>query len=80
MVCDRQVDEPQARRRGLYSEYREVVYSFCCPDCKQRFDAGPDLYLRDKLAGSYGHPATRPTRPDHCVGHDQATTRGVPMS
>ena len=41
-VCKMKVDEGKAAGK---SEYRGVMYYFCAPLCKRKFDEQPDKYL-----------------------------------
>lgn len=44
-VCDLQVDDDEALKRGLATEYEGVFYYFDAPECKQRFDSDPQRYV-----------------------------------
>lgn len=46
-ICGMQVDEEQARSKGLTSEHEGQIFYFCSTDCKQKFDQDPHRY---------GHP------------------------
>ncbi len=41
-VCGMEVDE----KRAVKSEYKEKVYYFCCPACKEAFEENPHKYLK----------------------------------
>jgi|DewCreStandDraft_5_1066085.scaffolds.fasta_scaffold00263_24 YHS domain-containing protein len=43
-VCGMQVDEQEARQKGLVSEYQGQTYSFCGPGCKREFEQNPQRY------------------------------------
>ena len=43
-VCLTEVDEQEARSRGLYHEIESAVYYFCSEHCKQQFDEHPAAY------------------------------------
>lgn len=47
-VCEMQVDENEARERGLTTEYHGRTYYFCSPGCKQQFDKDPHLFVARK--------------------------------
>jgi len=40
-VCGMQVDESKAAGK---STYRDQVFYFCSPQCKQKFDENPESY------------------------------------
>jgi YHS domain-containing protein len=42
-VCKMQIDENKAAGR---SEYNGKTYYFCAPDCKKKFDEGPEKYAK----------------------------------
>ncbi len=44
VVCGMQVDEQEARSKGLTSEYQGETYYFCAPGCKQEFDKNPQRF------------------------------------
>lgn len=44
-VCQMKVDEKKASAR---SEYKGIIYYFCSPICKQKFDKEPEKYLKGK--------------------------------
>ena len=44
VVCDMQVDEQEARKKGLTSEYQGQTYYFCSPGCKRDFEKEPQRY------------------------------------
>lgn len=48
-VCGMDVQPEQAAGR---SEYQGRTFYFCCPDCKQKFDAAPQQYARPEPANS----------------------------
>jgi Cu+-exporting ATPase len=43
-VCGMQVDEQEARQKGLTSEYQGRTYHFCGAGCKREFDQNPQQY------------------------------------
>lgn len=43
-VCGMQVDEQEARQKGLTSEHQGQTYYFCGPGCKREFDQNPQQY------------------------------------
>ena len=43
-VCGMQVEETQAAGK---STYRDGVFYFCSPQCKQEFDDDPETYTGD---------------------------------
>ncbi len=48
LVCGMDVDEQDAKDRGLTSEYKGQTYYFCAPGCKKQFEQDPRLYLREQ--------------------------------
>ncbi len=46
LVCGMQVNEDEARTKGLTSEYQGTTYYFCAPGCKRAFEANPQQYLK----------------------------------
>lgn len=51
-VCHMQLDEHEARSKGLTSMYQGRAYAFCSTTCKQQFDQSPQRY-----AGAVEGPA-----------------------
>jgi RND family efflux transporter MFP subunit len=45
-VCGLQVDETQAKARGLTSEHQGTTYSFCRYYCNREFDKAPERYVK----------------------------------
>ena len=45
LVCGMDVDEAEARARGLTTEYQGQTYSFCAPGCKRAFEQDPQQYV-----------------------------------
>lgn len=45
VVCGMQVNEQDARSKGLTSEYQGQTYYFCAPGCKQQSDQNPQRYV-----------------------------------
>ncbi len=43
-VCGMQVEETQAAGK---TAYRDEVFCFCSPQCKQKFDDDPETYAGD---------------------------------
>ena len=43
-VCGMQVDEQEARQKGLTSEYQGQTYYFCGAGCKREFEQNPQQY------------------------------------
>jgi YHS domain-containing protein len=50
LVCGMQVDEQQAKAKGLTSEYEGQTYYFCAKGCKTEFDTHPEQYVRSQSA------------------------------
>ncbi len=50
LVCGMQVDEQEARSRGLTSEYQGQTYYFCARGCKREFDQNPERYVGNPAA------------------------------
>ena len=49
-VCQQEVEESQAIRDGLYSEFDGEFYYFCSDHCRREFERHPAGYtLRDAL-------------------------------
>jgi YHS domain-containing protein len=48
LVCGMQVDEQQAKAKGLTSEYQGQTYYFCAKGCKTEFDTHPEQYVRSQ--------------------------------
>ncbi len=48
-VCEMIVDQEQAQKKGLTAEYRGTKYYFCCPSCKEAFEANPVQYAGRQL-------------------------------
>lgn len=46
-VCDHEVDEAQARAKGLTSEYQGKTYYFCRYYCNREFDKSPQRYVKE---------------------------------
>jgi len=44
LVCGMDVDEQEAKAKGLTSEYQGQTYYFCAPGCKRQFDRNPAQY------------------------------------
>lgn len=75
-VCGMKID-PQTAKGGS-SEYKNETYYFCNPECKTKFDANPDSYLKPKeqaLVSSADkeriytcpmHPEVRQKGPGNC--------------
>ena len=45
LVCGMDVNEEDARGKGLTAEYEGQTYYFCAPGCKRAFEAEPQKYL-----------------------------------
>jgi YHS domain-containing protein len=43
-ICKMTVDEKTAKFK---SEYKGKTYYFCAPGCKKKFDADPELYVKE---------------------------------
>ena len=43
LICGMNVDEKSARYK---SEYKEKIYYFCSPTCKEDFDKNPEKHLK----------------------------------
>ncbi len=48
LVCGMDVDEQDAKDRGLTSEYQGQTYYFCAPGCKKQFEQDPQRYVREQ--------------------------------
>ena len=44
LVCGMDVDEAEARAKGLTAEYQGQTYYFCAPGCKRAFDRDPESF------------------------------------
>jgi YHS domain-containing protein len=44
------IDGDEAMAKGLVSEYQGQMVVFCSEQCKQEFDANPEIYAADGLA------------------------------
>ena len=47
-VCKTTIDESKAAGK---SEFNGKTYYFCAAGCKTKFDANPQLYLKDRRVG-----------------------------
>ncbi len=54
LVCGMDVDEAEAREKGLTTEYQGQTYYFCAPGCKRAFERNPQQYI-----GQQGHQDAR---------------------
>ena len=46
-VCGMEIDETMAEDLGAERlEYQGRTYYFCCPYCRQQFEADPERYLK----------------------------------
>jgi Cu+-exporting ATPase len=59
VVCGMQVDEQEARSKGLTSEYQGQTYYFCGAGCKRQFERDPQAFVGpgtgSTQAGQAGH-------------------------
>ena len=53
LVCGMDVNEDEARQKGLTAEYQGQTYYFCAPGCKRAFEQNPQQYV-----GQQGQQAT----------------------
>ena len=53
LVCGMDVDEAEAKAKGLTADYQVQTYYFCAPGCKRAFEQNPQQY-----AGQQGQQAT----------------------
>ncbi len=53
LVCGMDVNEDEARAKGLTAEYEGQTYYFCAPGCKRAFEQNPQQYV-----GQQGQQAT----------------------
>jgi len=49
-VCGLEVDEAQARAKGLTSDYQGKTYYFCRYYCNREFDKAPGRYIKEEVA------------------------------
>ncbi|MFX1521588.1 MAG: YHS domain-containing protein [Promethearchaeota archaeon] len=45
VVCGMDVDEKEATKKGLVTEYKGEKYYFCAPGCKRHFEKDPEKFL-----------------------------------
>lgn len=50
-VCSLEVNEAQAKAKGLTSEYQGETYYFCRYSCNREFDKAPERYIKGDSAG-----------------------------
>ena len=50
-VCHMDLDPAKA---GAKSDYQGTTYHFCSMDCKQKFDANPQQYVREMASHGSG--------------------------
>ena len=64
VVCGMEVDQGKAEAAGKMSKQGGKTYYFCSDQCKRKFDADPQSYLKKGAASLAGHqhsPANRKT-------------------
>jgi multidrug efflux pump subunit AcrA (membrane-fusion protein)/YHS domain-containing protein len=54
VVCGMEVDKGKAEAAGKQSQYGGKAYYFCSEQCKRKFEANPDSYLK-KIAAMAAH-------------------------
>ena len=57
IVCDMVVNEDEAGRWGLISNYHNRSFYFCSRGCKNEFDQYPEHFACEKPPDRYGGPA-----------------------
>ena len=45
LVCGMDVNENEAKAKGLTAEYQGRTYYFCAPGCKRAFEQDPQQYV-----------------------------------
>ena len=45
LVCGMDVNEDEARAKGLTTDYQGQTYYFCAPGCKRAFEQDPQQYV-----------------------------------
>ncbi len=45
LVCGMDVNEEEAKAKGLTTEYQGQTYYFCAPGCKRAFEQNPQQYV-----------------------------------
>ena len=59
-VCLRDVDEGDAKARGLTTEWHGQSQVFCSEQCKEEFDDSPELYASEPREFEYGEEGDYP--------------------
>jgi membrane fusion protein, copper/silver efflux system len=54
-TCGMEVDQGKAEAAGKVSQHGGKTYYFCSEQCKRKFDANPDSYLKKTAAPMAGH-------------------------
>jgi YHS domain-containing protein len=62
LVCGMEVDQGKAEAAGKKSQYGGKTYYFCSDQCKRKFDADPDSYLK-KVAAPMADPKPASHKP-----------------
>ena len=52
LVCGMDVDEREAREKGLTSEYQGQTYYFCAAGCKRQFEKNPEQFVKQQPANA----------------------------
>ncbi|HYU47184.1 MAG TPA: efflux RND transporter periplasmic adaptor subunit [Terriglobales bacterium] len=73
-TCGMEVDQGKAEAAGKVSKYGAKTYYFCSDQCKRKFEANPESYLKKVAAPMAGHkhaPASHnaSSSPDHGGNH-----------
>ena len=53
IVCDMTVNEDDARKKGLVSQYKDKLFYFCGEACKREFEGHPEAFAGEKPVELY---------------------------
>jgi YHS domain-containing protein len=53
IVCDMTVNEEDAKKKGLISQYKDKSFYFCGKACKTEFDGNPERFAAEKPIDLY---------------------------